>query len=395
MEKRILPKVETRVGFRTMIMQKSKIKSDRKIIVFQPALPEYRVDFFKRLSDYFGSNFRLYYSPTDMGVLTNINTAYHWAKAVGSMRSLLPGFKNIIEWQRGVTDVNISRGDIVIFCGGPRTISTLYLIIKARFYGAKTIWFGHYWSSTTKYYRFYIRMILMKMVHAVLFYTDQEIIDYRKGFGRNDIRPISAVNNGINVEKIENLYLPFNANSRPLEILFIGRLTEKAQVDLLLQAMADHRLNDVILNVIGDGPEKHSLLNRSKELGLVDRINWHGGSVDENFISEVANRCRMFVYPGAVGLSLIHAMAYGLPCLINDDRWGNNPEISAFENNETGQAFARDDVFNLADRLNGMIRDAASLNRWSQAALKRAHEQFNTRAMSDRVKELVYKLENS
>ena len=32
--------------------------------------------------------------------------------------------------------------------------------------------------------------------------------------------------------------------------------------------------------------------------------------------------------PGAVGLSLIHAMAYGLPCLVHSNRLQHMPEIA-------------------------------------------------------------------
>ena len=43
---------------------------------------------------------------------------------------------------------------------------------------------------------------------------------------------------------------------------------------------------------------------------------------------------RIFVYPGEVGLSLIHAMAYGLPCLVHSDRLKHMPEISISKGNE-------------------------------------------------------------
>ena len=69
---------------------------------------------------------------------------------------------------------------------------------------------------------------------------------------------------------------------------------------------------------------------------------------EEPDIAQIANRCRLFVYPGGVGLSLIHAMAYGLPSIIHDDRWRHMPEIAAFQDGRTGRTFEREDPGSLA-----------------------------------------------
>ncbi len=366
-----------------------KPQSRPRVIFCQPALPAYRVDFFDRLAKQLGQRFALYYSPTDMGVLTQRADPFEWERPVGLMQPLIPG---VIEWQPGVMGVPMQRGDTLIVCGGPRTVSTLTLLLKGRLRGVKTIWFGHYWSSTSKRYRFYLRMMLMKLVHAVLFYTDQEIDEYREGFGRNDHRPISAVNNGIDVDPIAEASQSYRAADRPRDLLLIGRIQEKCQADLLIRALADPRLAGVRLQIVGDGPARPELEALAQHLGVSDAIVWHGGTSDEAEIAKVANGCRLFVYPGAVGLSLIHAMAYGLPAIVNDDRWGNMPEITAFTSGATGVAFARDDAADLADKIALIIDDTDALHRWSEEATRRAHHLYNTRGMADRVVKLIDQL---
>lgn len=369
-----------------------KPQSRPRVIFCQPALPAYRVDFFDRLAKRLGQRFALYYSPTDMGVLTQRAQPFEWERPVGLMQQLIPG---VIEWQPGVMRVPMQRGDTLIVCGGPRTVSTLTLLVKARLRRVKTIWFGHYWSSTSKPYRFYLRMMLMKLVHAVLFYTDQEIDEYRDGFGHNDRRPISAVNNGIDVDPIAEASQSYRAEDRPRDILLIGRIQDKCQAALLIEALADPRLAGVRLQIVGDGPARAGLEALAERLQISDAIVWHGGTSDEAQIAKVANGCRLFVYPGAVGLSLIHAMAYGLPAIVNDDRWGNMPEITAFASGSTGVDFIRDNAADLADKIALVIDDTMALNQWSDEALRRAHQLYNTRGMADRVVKLIDQLDEA
>ena len=363
-----------------------------RVIFCQPALPAYRVDFFDRMAKRLGKRFALHYSPTDMGVLTRNATPFDWERPVGLMKPIIPG---VIEWQPGVMDIPMQRGDTLIVCGGPRTVSTLAMLVKARLKGVKTIWFGHYWSSTSKPYRFWLRMMLMKLVHSVLFYTDREIEEYRAGFGKNDTRPLSAVNNGINVDPIAAVRGSYRAAERPRAMMLIGRLQAKCQVELVLTALTDPRLAGVTLHVVGDGPTRSELEAKAVKLGVADAVVWHGGTTDEAKIAAVANQCRLFVFPGAVGLSLIHAMAHGLPALISDDRWGSGPEITAFAEDVTGRAFRKDDSADLADKIAVMIDDTASLDRWAVEARRRADEQYNTRFMTDRVVALIERLERA
>src|SRR5690606_35591262 len=116
-----------------------------------------------------------------------------------------------------------------------------------------------------------------------------------------------ALNNGVDVEPIQALRKPYSAE-RGREILFIGRLTAKAELPLLLEALALDRLRGAHLHVIGDGAMRGSLEEHARRLGIDERISWHGGTTDEKAIADIANRCRIFVYPGDVGLSLLHAM---------------------------------------------------------------------------------------
>jgi hypothetical protein len=43
------------------------------------------------------------------------------------------------------------------------------LLLKARLSGAATIWWGRYWSATSRPWRAPLRMLLMRFAHHLLF----------------------------------------------------------------------------------------------------------------------------------------------------------------------------------------------------------------------------------
>lgn len=364
------------------------MSADFKVLVFQPALPTYRLDYFDAIAREFPDRFRVYYSGGDLGVLTRDQEKYSWAMSVGKMRQLF----GIAEWQEGVLSIPLAKGDIVVIPGGPRCLTNLLLLFRARIFGAKTVWWGHYWSSTSKKHRAWLRLLLMKFSHSVLFYTDLEVKEYQQGFGRNDIRLISALNNGINVAPIKKNREQYDSSLRENAALFIGRVTKKANLDLAFRALADERTNELVLHIIGDGSEKDRLTLLALELGVADRIRWHSATVDEKRIAEIANRCRFFVYTGSVGLSLIHAMAYGLPAIVHDERLLHMPEIAAFEDGVTGMAFRNADSASLASKVERLANNFSMLNMMSKVSIERVEKSFNTNEMSRRFCDLVKKL---
>lgn len=359
-----------------------------RIFMFQPALPAYRIDFFEQVSRRLGEGFVVHYSPTDVGILSMRSSELLWAKRLAPMRRLFPG----LDWQPGVLSTPLMQGDIVVVSGAPRNISNMLMLAWARRKGARTIWWGHYWSSTSKSHRFLLRLLLMRLADAILFYTDREVEEYRAARGKRDRRIVTALNNGINVEPIAALRQPYHANARENAILFIGRLTKKPELPVLLKALSDQRLHNVRLEVVGDGPEKRALETLAKELGVDERIAWHGGSTDEKMIAGIANKCRLFVYPGGVGLSLLHAMAYGLPAVVHDDRYNHMPEIAAFYSANNGLSFAYGDAGSLADAIMAALQVTATDTSWSEAAIRVTENTFNTKQMSDRFCALIEKL---
>ncbi len=352
-----------------------------RVIIVQPALPVYRYALFSRMAERLGPGFAVYASSSeDLGELEVEQSKFAWCHQLGVMLPLLPG----LQWQSGALSVPVSKGDVLIVCGAPRCLSTLVLLIKAKCKGVRTFWWGHYWSSTSKPWRAALRLLLMRLADATIFYTDLEISEYRSHQKRQCERYVYALNNGIETVEIRRLRTAYSLTMRPRDILFIGRLTKKAEFGLLLEALVRCEGAAVTLDVIGDGPGASNLQRQAVALDISERIIWHGAMIDEPHIAEVANRCKLFVYPGSVGLSLIHGFAYGLPAIVHDDRWRHGPEIAALQPGQNGLTFRKGDVGDLAHVISLLLNGKADLQRMSPAAIATTEQSFNAADMAAR-----------
>ena len=361
------------------------------IKIIQPSLPLYRVDFFERLARRYPQRVRIVYSPGSMGALTPPVLA-DWAAPVGRMQQLPGG----LLWQPGVAGVPVRRGDIIVLSGNPRQLSTLLLMVKVKMCGARAVWWGHNWSSTSRRWRQRLRQLPMAMADAVLLYTDKEVASYRASqFLSGSGRMVTALNNGIEIEPILSRRRSYRAAEREAALLFIGRLTTKAKLGLGIEALKIMGDAAPVLHVIGSGELRTPLEARARALGVANRVVWHGALTDETGIAAVANRCRAFLYPGEVGLSLIHAMAYTLPAIVHDQPRLHMPEIAAFRQDKTGLSFTYDDPRALADTVNGMLTDYDRLDRFAAAAADIVGPSYTTQVMADRFAALVEQLVNS
>lgn len=351
-----------------------------RYIVVQPSVPFYRLGLFSRLAKELGRDFTVYASFEDLGVLSESTTLPEWRTSLGSIFAIAPG----LFWQRGALSFPIQRGDIVVVSGAPRCISNLALLVKARLMGAKTVWWGHYWSATSRNWSSRLRLFAMRFADSVLFYTDKEVEAHRARKHRSDRQLVFALNNGVETTAIAEFRALYDAERRPRDLLFIGRITNKCELNLLLEALTYSKCASVTLDVVGAGDDKDALQRRLAECQLGDRVVLHGGMTDEARIADIANQCKLFVYPGSVGLSLIHALAYGLPSVVHDDRKTHMPEIAAHEERINGFLFRKGNAEALADTIAGALASPKELNRMSGAALNTTIESFNAADMARR-----------
>lgn len=116
-------------------------------------------------------------------------------------------------------------------------------------------------------------------------------------------------------------YTPVLAPREKNRMVFVGRLTAEKQVEVILEAMTklDPAL-DVSFDVVGGGDQRKSLERLAGELGLSDRVTFHGRTTDEE-LRAVLSRASLFVIASIAELQSIatmEAMASALPVVAAD-----------------------------------------------------------------------------
>jgi glycosyltransferase involved in cell wall biosynthesis len=110
--------------------------------------------------------------------------------------------------------------------------------------------------------------------------------------------------------------------ARPLEIMFVGRLSKAKNVDVLLQAIAKVRDSNaqVRCTVIGEGPERAALEAQRAGLDLVGCIEFKGGLDFEDVLGHFERSDVLVLASETEGWpkAITEAMAYGLICVGSD-----------------------------------------------------------------------------
>jgi len=173
-----------------------------------------------------------------------------------------------------------------------------------------------------------------------------EIYSWRK----IDQKKIFVIPPAIDYEYLRNLkqnhtYQP-SSNGR-YDVLYVGRLCPEKGVDILIDAVS--RLEfPLTLHIVGDGPQKNSLEQFSKQLGLSDQVIFHGWMSYDEVVNFYLSS-QLFVHPGRwpepLGRAVLDAMALELPVIAADS--GGPP----WALQDTWLTFRPGDSEDLADKI--------------------------------------------
>lgn len=116
---------------------------------------------------------------------------------------------------------------------------------------------------------------------------------------------------------------PSRAQGRalPLRVCFIGRLVPYKGADLLLQAAAPLvQAGVMVIDIIGNGPEDQRLKALAQELGLGDKVTFHGW-IDHNGVQAILGKADLLGFPSFRefgGGVVLEAMALGVVPVVCD-----------------------------------------------------------------------------
>ena len=126
--------------------------------------------------------------------------------------------------------------------------------------------------------------------------------------------------------------------------LFVGGLIAVKRIELLIEAFAGIERSDVVLWIVGDGPEKEALIKIAKQTQA--EIRFFGRIVDG--VDRFFAACDYFVLPRLGGLALNQAMFWGKICLCSV---ADGTEDDLVIEGQTGIRFSADDLSSLQQAL--------------------------------------------
>jgi glycosyltransferase involved in cell wall biosynthesis len=174
-------------------------------------------------------------------------------------------------------------------------------------------------------------------------------------------------------------------NRHPWELTYVGRLIRAKGVDLLLDAVARLPTTaEVHLHIAGDGPEREALERQATQLGLANRITFHGWVLPDQ-LWRIYERADLFVHPARwpepFGRTIIEALTFGLPTIVSDI--GHPPSLVR----DFGLTFRPGDSRDLARAIAHGIEEYGRLISATAAARSQV-EQYHPSAVVDRLEEV-------
>lgn len=103
-----------------------------------------------------------------------------------------------------------------------------------------------------------------------------------------------------------------------VRFLFVGRLTKRKGLHIVLEALGEFSRYDWTLDVVGDGPQRSELEEQAQQLSLTDKVLFHGFQDNPDVWM---SKCSCFLFPSleeGMGLTLMRAIQMGVPIIASD-----------------------------------------------------------------------------
>lgn len=263
------------------------------------------------------------------------------------------------KWQPGVVAMLRKPYTHYILLGETRALSTwLFCILSRLFYRKKKLFFWtHGWYGKESWLESVIKKWMFRLANGGIFlygnYARELMI--KQGFHPNRLYTIhnslaydyqKEIRAGLHTEPIFKSHFANSYNN----LIFVGRLTPVKKLDQIFEAMAicKNKGNNYNLVLIGSGEKEDELKTLVKSLALEKNVWFYGPCYDEHVLGSLIYNADLCVAPGNIGLTAMHSMVFGTPCITHNDFKWQMPEFEAIKDGVTGTFFTKDDVDSLA-----------------------------------------------
>lgn len=361
-----------------------------RLCLLQPALPKYRIPVFRELASRPGIKFRLFYSSDEP--VTNVEPSGFEGETI---KSRMISKRPRLLWRQAQIDlIDPSRFDVVMAGWNTRYLSLVPSLLLAHKRGIPTVLWGHGYSKSETFSRRFLRDRTGNLASAILFYGATARNRFVERNGRPE-RTFVAPNSldQREIQAARNAWLAKPDELRAFKeqhgllpgpvLLFVSRLSPENRTDMLLRAGAILRKDypDLRIVIVGGGAEDASLRAVAKDCGIEDRTIFTGPIYEESQLAPWFISSDLFVYPRNVGLSLLHAMGYGLPVITTDYEPSWAPEVDALQPWINGMTYQDGSIDALAHIVGTVLSDRERLQRMKASAFHTATVEYSLNKM--------------
>lgn len=251
---------------------------------------------------------------------------------------------------------------------------------KARKKGTKVVYIAHGFhfhkgSSVLSWLMFYPVEKLLSYITDVLITINNE--DYERALKKFHAKTTVHINGiGVELNKIENcvsdrhnIRVGIGIKDNEIVLVSVGELRELKNHKTIIQAMAMLNNTNIHYVIAGSGPLKDELENFAAELGLKDNVHLLGFCTN---VYEILKASDIFCFPSyreGMPVSLMEAMASGLPAVVSNVR-GN---MDLIIQNKGGFLYSPNDVNGFARGIEKLIQNPqlrSSMGEYNRESVK-------------------------
>lgn len=292
-------------------------------------------------------------------------------------------------WQPHVISLLGKGYDTYLILGDTRCLSTwMFCLIARLLYRKKRIFFwSHGWYGKETKAEKILKKIFFRLPNGGTFlygnYARQLMIE--EGFNPDKL---FVIHNSLAYQKQlklrtsltkSNIYQQHFNNDYPV-IIVIGRLTKRKRLDMLFDGMTILKSKGTLFNavLVGAGEEEERLKKYANRCELSNHVWFYGACYNEEENAQLIYNADLCVMPGDIGLTAIHCMMFGTPCITHNEFQHQGPEFEAINDGETGSFFKAGDTEELANSIGQWFNvNANRRERVRQACYNEIDTQWN------------------
>jgi glycosyltransferase involved in cell wall biosynthesis len=296
-------------------------------------------------------------------------------------------------WQVGLVVAFIkSPASTWVFLGQFSFLSTWCCLLMAKLLGKKTYLWTHGLYGNESRIKLTLRLMFYRLANGLLLYGDysKEIL-MKHGYSESRLH---VIYNSLDYDEQVRLRAQMNeqivgqvraelfgdAKKDVPYVIYVGRLTEVKELDILMVAIEKLNLrcgSRVNCLFVGDGPEREKLELLAQKEEISEYIKFYGAEHDEEKLCRLFYAADVCASPGNVGLTAMHALTYGVPVVTHDDRSWQMPEFEAITPGVSGDFFKRGDIDSLVQAIDKWTTDKASREATRNECFRVIDEKYN------------------